>query len=79
MGIPVICNSGIGDVEAIVNKADAGIVLHHFSEDDFEKAVNSIPYLVQRKPADIRNSVEDIYSLNKGIRLYKECYEKVIL
>ena len=36
MGIPVICNSGVGDVETIITNANAGFVLNGFFESDYE-------------------------------------------
>ena len=78
MGIPVIVNSGVGDVEQTVKNADAGYVLQNFEEADFEKAVQSIPTLMQKSPASIRESVENIYSLEKGIQLYLNCYKQIL-
>lgn len=78
MGIPVIVNSGVGDVEQTVTTVNAGYVLHHFEEGDFEKAVQSIPGLLLRFPAAIREAAEPIYSLEKGIQLYLSCYRQVL-
>lgn len=74
MGIPVICNSGVGDVEKVITKADAGYILHHFSKADFEKAINAIPSLLSKKPQAIRDKAEHVYSLDKGINLYYQTY-----
>jgi len=78
MGIPVICNSGVGDVEATVKRADAGLILHNFTEEDFEIAIEQVPVLLKKNPAGIRNAVKDIYSLDKGIELYAGCYGSVL-
>jgi glycosyltransferase involved in cell wall biosynthesis len=77
MGIPVIVNRGIGDVEETVNNADAGYVLHGFREDDFKKAVDAIPRLLQKEAAAIRHAIEDTYSLQRGIQSYRQCYQHV--
>lgn len=78
MGIPVIVNSGVGDVEQTVKNANAGYVLHHFKEGDFEKAVEAIPQLLQKSPAAIRQAAEPIYSLEKGIQSYLSCYRQIL-
>jgi len=78
MGIPVICNSGVGDVEDIVKKADAGFVVQNFAEGDFEKAIDHIPYLLKKNAEDIRNAVKETYSLSRGIGLYADCYRKIL-
>src|SRR4029078_795798 len=74
MGIPVICNSGVGDVESIVTNANAGHVLSGFADSDYKEAVNVIPELLKKSPADIRNRIKDIFSLEKGIDSYLLCY-----
>jgi glycosyltransferase involved in cell wall biosynthesis len=78
MGMPVICNTGVGDVEEIVKKADAGFVVDNFKESDFEKAIYYIPYLLKKNPEEIRNAIKDIYSLSKGIELYAGCYNSIL-
>jgi glycosyltransferase involved in cell wall biosynthesis len=77
MGIPVIVNRGIGDVEETVNNADAGYVLHGFAADDFKNAVDAIPRLLQKEAAAIRHAIEDTYSLQRGIQSYRQCYQNV--
>jgi glycosyltransferase involved in cell wall biosynthesis len=78
MGIPVIVNSGVGDVEQTVKNANAGYVLHDFKEDDFKKAVEAIPELLQKSPAAIRRAIEPVYNLEKGIQSYLSCYRQVL-
>lgn len=76
MGIPVITNSGVGDVEAIVNEAEAGFVLHDFTSEDFAEAIAQIPDLLQKSPEKIREAVMPVYDLQEGIKQYAECYRK---
>ena len=78
MGIPVICNSGVGDVEEIVEGADAGYVLHDFTSDSFEKAIAAIPQLLKKSPASIRNNITNFYDLTKGVELYANCYKTIL-
>jgi len=78
MGIPVLSNSGVGDVEDIVKKADAGFIVHDFNESDFEKAIYCIPYLLKKNPEEIRNAVKGMYSLGRGVELYADCYRNIL-
>ncbi len=78
MGIPVICNSGVGDVKEIVEQASAGVVIDGFTTSDFDAAIDKIPALLNIQPADIRNGVKDIFDLEKGIELYKQAYSEVL-
>jgi len=78
MGIPVICNAGVGDVGKIVTEADAGIVVEDFSDESFLKAIEGIPALLKKSPEGIRTAVENTYSLDRGIALYSDCYHKLL-
>jgi glycosyltransferase involved in cell wall biosynthesis len=78
MGIPVICNAGVGDVEEIVNQANAGIVMKDFREEDYQNAVKSIPDLLNADASSIRNNICDLFSLEYGVTLYSETYQKVL-
>jgi glycosyltransferase involved in cell wall biosynthesis len=78
MGIPVICNRGVGDVETIVKTNDVGFVIDEFDELNFNKAIDSIAYLQTKDPLKVRSAIEPIYSLEKGIQLYNACYNTVL-
>jgi glycosyltransferase involved in cell wall biosynthesis len=79
IGIPVICNSGVGDVESIVNHTQSGFVIQQFNTSEYKKAAEKISGLLQKDPNEIRTAAESIYSLEKGIELYKACYQKVLI
>lgn len=76
MGIPVIVNAGVGDVETVVNNADAGIVIREFNENGYRQAVAQIDQLVMKEPARIRSAVADTFSLDKGIEKYRDAYQQ---
>jgi len=78
MGIPVIANAGVGDVESIIDKTGSGIILKKFNQTEYIRAVEAIPELLRKEPSDIRNRAEDIYSLNIGIKKYKRCYDQAL-
>jgi glycosyltransferase involved in cell wall biosynthesis len=77
MGIPVIVNTGVGDVEAIVDKTGSGIVLKEFNKAEYIRAVDSIPELLRKDAADIRKKSEEINNLTIGIKKYKEAYDQL--
>jgi glycosyltransferase involved in cell wall biosynthesis len=78
MGIPVIVNSGVGDVKKIVKEANAGYVVDDFTPKSFSEAVAAIPELLKIDPASIRSAVENTFSLSTGIRSYLSCYQKLL-
>lgn len=77
MGIPVIVNSGVGDVKSIVEKSEGGIVIDEFNRENYLKIRNAIPALLQTDPAAVRRNVEHIFSLSQGIKLYANAYNKI--
>jgi glycosyltransferase involved in cell wall biosynthesis len=78
MGIPVISNSGVGDVETIINEINGGFVFHQFSEDEYEQLINYLPMLLNKNPSEIRDKAVAIYSLSKGIDLYTQSYKSLL-
>ncbi|MBL0336056.1 MAG: glycosyltransferase [Chitinophagaceae bacterium] len=78
MGIPVISNSGVGDVEEIVKKTGGGIAIRDFSTASLQAAAESIPALLQLSPAAIREAATGIYDLGRGVEKYHQAYLKVL-
>ena len=74
MGIPMIVNAGVGDVEQIISQSKGGITINQFSEDEYKRVVSAIPQLLAINPGDIRGNVKDIFDLQKGIATYLEAY-----
>jgi len=78
MGIPIVVNSGVGDVKSIVEKSSGGIVIDEFTGESYTMVANAIPRLLQTDPATVRRNIEHIFSLREGIKLYREAYIKVL-
>jgi glycosyltransferase involved in cell wall biosynthesis len=77
MGIPVITNAGVGDVEEIVNTYSGGIVLQDFSDLEFNNAVDLLKDK-QFPPETIRQGAVEVYSLNQAISRYQKIYGAVL-
>ncbi|MEP6582777.1 MAG: glycosyltransferase [Ginsengibacter sp.] len=83
MNIPVITNSGVGDVAEIVRKYKSGIVLKEFKEEEFQSAAQSIAneFSSGIYPADrstIRMGAIEYYNLNKAVEKYCKIYKAVL-
>lgn len=78
MGVPVISNSGVGDVEEIMKKTGGGIAIRDFSNASLQTAADSIPALLQLSPAAIREAAIGIYDLGRGVEKYHRAYLKVL-
>lgn len=77
MGITLITNSGVGDVEMIVDRYNAGIIIHEFNEGEYTEAVNKIASGHSFKSGDIRQGATEFYSLEKATQKYISIYSSI--
>jgi glycosyltransferase involved in cell wall biosynthesis len=78
MGIPVVVNAGIGDVEEIVNKTKSGIVIRQFNQDEYMRVVEASPAISIKSADEIRLSSLPYYSLEFGVQNYSTLYHDLL-
>jgi glycosyltransferase involved in cell wall biosynthesis len=79
MGIPVIANSGVGDVKEIIEKYEAGFVLDNFTPAEMEKIIDkAIDTKTKFDRNKIREGAKDFYNLEKTVATYKQVYKKIL-
>lgn len=76
LGIPVICNSGVGDTTSIVKNYESGICIDEFSQNGFSQAVHELETKMFN-PEKLRNGAIDYFSLKKGIMSYEKIYSSL--
>ena len=74
MGIPIICNSNIGDSDRIIREADGGMIIRSFNDDDYDFVISRIPELLAKSRHKIRETAIHYFSLEKGVKNYNEVY-----
>lgn len=79
MGIPLITNSGVGDVEAIVEQFHSGIVIHSFDEPGYTKAATQIAAGINWDTAEIREGAREFYSLQTAVEKYNRIYDNILM
>ncbi len=77
MGIPVIINSGVGDVKEIVEKYNAGYVIDQFTDNQFNAVIDKIAMGNSFSKAAIRKGAEEFYSLRKAVQSYANVYKQI--
>lgn len=75
LGIPIICNPGVGDTDAIVEKYNAGEIISTLNNETFAHIIlNQSTY----DPTIIRQGATEVYSLEKGIEKYYKVYNSFL-
>ena len=78
MGIPLITNSGVGDVETIVNSYNAGIIINRFTDTEFSAAADKISAGLSFKVDEIKRGAREFYSLGTAIEKYISIYNSIL-
>ncbi|MEO8399261.1 MAG: glycosyltransferase [Ignavibacteriaceae bacterium] len=77
MGIPVITNSGVGDVAEIVEKNNSGIVMYKLDEEQFQMTAEIIFKEISFDKIAIRNGAKEYYNLESAIEKYRKIYNNL--
>ena len=75
MGIPIICNSGIGDTDTIVIENGSGMVLNSLDKETYKMQLNEI--FVFNRTQSISAAKKD-FSLKEGVARYQKVYETIL-
>lgn len=78
MGIPVITNSGVGDVDKIIHETKCGIVISDFNRKEYQQAIFD---LLENRNLYLNNTVStanSYFSLKEGVEKYATVYNAFI-
>jgi hypothetical protein len=78
MGIPVITNAGVGDVEEITTKYNAGIVIKELNPIEYEKTATVIAQGKNFNKDEIISGAKEYYDLGNAIQKYLSVYRKIL-
>jgi glycosyltransferase involved in cell wall biosynthesis len=76
MGKPVITNTGLGDVEAIIPKTKSGVLVRELTASGYQKAIEDYNATVF-DPQQIRAQATELFSLEKGVEQYAQIYQRL--
>jgi glycosyltransferase involved in cell wall biosynthesis len=74
MGIPVITNSGVGDVDTIIKKTKCGVLVSDFNENEYLQATNDLLENINTYRSNTVSSACEYFSLQDGIEKYSKVY-----
>jgi len=78
MGIPVVCNSNVGDIDKFVPENNLGIMIDSISIDSYIQACKEIENLEKINKNHLRNVACELFSLNGGSETYYKVYKTLI-
>jgi glycosyltransferase involved in cell wall biosynthesis len=77
MGVPAICNSGVGDTDSVIRAWNSGLLVDQFTSTSYDQVINDF----QKAHFDthaMRNGAVAFFSLDEGVNRYKTVYERVL-
>lgn len=77
MGIPVITNSGVGDVAEIVDRYQSGIVIKNLEKSSYESCAEKLS-IANYDAKRIRAGAQAFYSLENAIQKYLKVYNHIL-
>jgi glycosyltransferase involved in cell wall biosynthesis len=79
MGIPVICNGGIGDTEEIVRYSNTGIICNEFTDASYDQSIEDFFSNRELKDSDrLRKKSIELFGLKMGVSKYASVYKKTM-
>lgn len=77
MGIPLVCNAGVGDVEEILLDGGNGVLVSEFNNESYNKAVRELEKVLHLDPASEKACAQKYYSLSNGVKAYNDLYNRI--
>jgi len=77
MGLPVIANSGVGDVDSIIEDTKSGILVKEFTDEAYAASVEQIDDLLRIPIENLQAAAQKYYSLKEGVKRYDAVYRSV--
>lgn len=78
MGIPILCNAGVGDVEKIINDTDGGICLDRLDSQSFSAAVDRMKDWDYSTRESSRKKARAFLDLDVGVQAYRQIYDGLL-
>jgi glycosyltransferase involved in cell wall biosynthesis len=78
MGLPIITNSGVGDVASIVEKYDGGYIVNEFTDEAYLQIAKKIAGGLKFNTDEIKRGATEFYSLQNAIEKYKTLYQAIL-
>lgn len=78
MGIPLICNSGVGDTDRIMEDTGCGAIVRTIDHEGYAEVLSKLDDILTIDRDRIRAGAEKYYSLQNGVSKYLFVYQTLI-
>ena len=78
LGIPIICNAGVGDVDEIMDECMPELLVKEFTNSEYQRIIDLIINDYEPNHDRIIETSHNYYSLEKGVQKYKEVYKSIL-
>ena len=77
-GLPIIANSGVGDVDSLIDRTGVGVLIHSFTSENYLKAVESIVKIgdVRERCREVAKREFDLSTV--GGQRYRRLYQRLL-
>ena len=77
MDTPIICNAGVGDVDAVLRQHGVGCVVAEFNENAYQTTAQQLQTGYRPPDGLMRTTALQYFSLEKGVQLYAKIYQQL--
>jgi glycosyltransferase involved in cell wall biosynthesis len=77
MGIPIICNAGVGDTDVIIKNYNSGLFLSEFNPKSYQQVIEE-HHKRHYDPQNTRKGAISYFGLEKGIQSYLKIYSNFV-
>ena len=78
MGVPVVTNAGIGDVDAVILKSHCGVLISAFSDAHYQNATTDLLTNIDTYKNNTIDTANRYFSLQHGVEKYAEIYDSLL-
>jgi len=74
MGVPIVTNTDIGDVDAIIYQTNCGVTITQFDQANYQRAADDLLKNIQTYGDNTVSTATTYFSLNDGVEKYDAVY-----
>ena len=78
LGIPVICNSDVGDIDEIMKKSMPELLVKNFNNENYDRVTDLILNNYKADTEKIIQTSRYYYSLKNGAKKYLDIYNQIL-